>query len=260
MSTNTKQKNASALARQISELQAENEHLKQENRLIMEVLVLAGYEWRNQLTLLTLAGDKLKRGGPGRLTTAQASAVERIWDGIAAMRRIATNYLSFARVEDAIFKIQPAFINVKRDILLPVRALYADLLIRHKQKCAIETGRKDILIWADPSLLMSVWENLLNIAIGYGRPGSQIVMSVVERGAEDEFAVRCSGTSISQEYLDELLGSYMSDAKHITDASSDAGLYLAWKIVKAHGGHLWADAQPGKWLSFNFTLPKHRAT
>ena len=248
------------LARQISELQAENKHLKQENQLIMEVLVLAGYEWRNQLTLLTLAGEKLKRESSNRLTTHQALAVERIWDGITAMRRVANNYFNFAQVGSADFEIEPAFIDVKRDILLPICAVYEDLLARHDQTCGIETGKDALLVWADHRLLMSACENLLSSAIRYGKQGSRIVMSVVERGTEDEFAIRCNETGVSTEYIDGLLGSFVSDAKRMADGTSDVGLYLAWKIIEAHRGRLWADVQPGQWISFNFTLPKHRAT
>jgi signal transduction histidine kinase len=80
---------------------------------------------------------------------------------------------------------------------------------------------------------------------------------VRERGRADELSVWNSGPGLSRERLETLFDEPFIHLKTPgTSSNLGIGLYLARKIVEAHGGRLWAESAAGAWVNFIFTLPK----
>ena len=86
-----------------------------------------------------------------------------------------------------------------------------------------------------------------------------IIFTIMERGNVDEFSVWNSGQRLNSKCLESLGECLTYDTEDVTRRNAEIGLYLASKIVQAHGGSLWAEAQGHTGMNFIFTLPKREA-
>jgi signal transduction histidine kinase len=238
---------------QVRELLAENEHLKQSKRAILDALAFVCHEWRNQITQLRVTADKLRHGCDGLLTSEQELSLQCIHQGLITMQNIADNYLTLARLEEGMLTVQPTFVDLEREIFEPIQFIYADLLDETGQKCVVKLNSSNTLVWAECVLLRIVFDNLLGNAIKNGEQGSTIILSFSERGTEHEFSVWNSGPGIESERLESIFS--MSGHPMNEEGDSSTSLYLVRKIIEAHGGRVWAESQPGAWANIIFTLP-----
>jgi signal transduction histidine kinase len=107
-----------------------------------------------------------------------------------------------------------------------------------------------MLVWADRGLLNAIIDNLITYAVKQGDSRGKILIKMAERGTEDEITFWYNGQTSNSEDLETLFEcpSNTNDTRF--------SLYVARKMVSAHGGRMWADSRPGTWVCFTFTLPK----
>lgn len=109
----------------------------------------------------------------------------------------------------------------------------------------------------DTVLLGQVWANLLANAVKYtrGRAPAIIEVSAEVSDAETIYRVRDNGVGFDMQYAGKLFGVF--ERLHLTSEfeGTGVGLALVDRIVKRHGGRVWAHASPGNGATFWFALP-----
>lgn len=241
----------------LAELETENRELKQLTQQFQDALTFTGYEWRAQITHLLVASNRLVAKAANALNTEQTTAIERIRQSAAAMRRIAHNYIDLAKLDDPTFALKPTVVNVVRDIIKPLQFIHADTTTKRRQACRIQMDRLEHpLIWADHDLLISAYDNLFSSAIKYGEEGGSIIFGIADRGIEYELSIMATGAGIPPAHLERVFDYFTFAAQGPIEESDGLGLYLASKVIKAHGGRIWAENHHvGAWFKFVFTLP-----
>lgn len=228
--------------------------LRQQDQYIWDVLMLAGGECRDRLNRLVTASEEILRIAGNRAETK--TAMKSVRQNAVSMRCVVNNYLNLARLGNHQLTVHPTLIDPVRDILEPVLAGYADLLKEHRQTYQIKSNRPGLLVWADRTLLVNVYDNLIHNALEFGDQGGNIILTIMERGNVDECSIWNSGQGLNSKCL-ESLGEHLTyNAEDVARRNAEIGLYLTRKIIEAHGGSLWAEAQPNAWMNFTFTLPK----
>ena len=112
-----------------------------------------------------------------------------------------------------------------------------------------------LTVRADVDRLARVFQNLLDNAFKYNRPGGTVLVEARAEGREAVVLVRDTGRGIPAEDLDKIFSRfYRSRAtKHIH--GTGLGLSIVKSIVELHGGRIWAESAAGKGSDFRFTLP-----
>lgn len=241
--------------RRFNDMSAQLNQLQQQTRRYHDALIFAGHEWSNQVTRLAMMTELLLHGADGPLTDQQRASIETIRAMVFGLERTARNYLDMAQVENDNFVVHPVLLNPVADVLQPLLQVLAHDLHARQQTYTIRTSLPDMLIWADPQLLTSVYENLISNAIKYGGIGGQIIVSINQRGTMDELSVWNSGPGILPKDLETIFDRFSRGSEPPKEKGHGIGLYLARRIIEAHGGHLWAESQAGAWANFVFTLP-----
>jgi PAS domain S-box-containing protein len=108
----------------------------------------------------------------------------------------------------------------------------------------------------DPGLMKQVFQNLLSNAVKFTRPRPR---AVVEVGQKEEHGnsvvfVRDNGVGFSMKYADKLFGVFQRLHRPEDFEGTGVGLATVQRIVKKHGGRIWAEAELDKGATFFFTL------
>ena len=108
---------------------------------------------------------------------------------------------------------------------------------------------------ADARLLRIVFENLLGNAWKFTRKNesSRIEVGMLEDGTQT-FFVRDNGAGFDMAYASKLFGAFQRLHRASEFPGTGVGLATVQRIVRRHGGHVWADAKPDEGATFFFTL------
>ena len=108
----------------------------------------------------------------------------------------------------------------------------------------------------DPTLLRLVLENLLGNAWKYSArcARTRISLTQVPHGNDTAFAVRDNGTGFDMRSADRLFGLFQRLHSASEFPGHGVGLASVRRIVRRHGGEIWAEAEAGRGAVFYFTL------
>jgi two-component system phosphate regulon sensor histidine kinase PhoR len=85
--------------------------------------------------------------------------------------------------------------------------------------------------------------------------GGEIALSAAPNGRGARFEVRDTGVGISPEDLPRIFERFFKADRARHSQGTGLGLAIAKHIVQAHGGQIWAEANPGGGTVIRFTLP-----
>ncbi len=114
----------------------------------------------------------------------------------------------------------------------------------------------DMHVYGDAPLLRSLLQNLIGNAWKYSARKPTVHIEVTCRYIADErvFCVRDEGAGFDMRYAGRLFGAFQRLHSGKDFEGTGIGLATVERIVRRHGGRIWAEAKPGIGASFYFTL------
>ncbi len=115
----------------------------------------------------------------------------------------------------------------------------------------------EIVVTGDARLLRLLLESLLGNAWKFTSKSAHAEIEFC-RGVDDGAAALCirdNGVGFDQKYADRLFRPFQRLHAESEFAGTGMGLATAQRIIHAHGGRIWAQAQRGAGACFFFTLP-----
>jgi signal transduction histidine kinase len=114
----------------------------------------------------------------------------------------------------------------------------------------------DVLVEGDPRLLLIVLENLLGNAWKFTSKHSQarIDFGVANENGETIYYVRDDGAGFDMAYVGKLFGAFQRVHQAHEFQGTGIGLATVGRIVRRHGGRVWAEGEIEKGATFCFTL------
>jgi signal transduction histidine kinase/DNA-binding response OmpR family regulator len=111
--------------------------------------------------------------------------------------------------------------------------------------------------WADRDRIAEVLENLLSNAVKYSPAGGAVQLRVCSEREIVTVRIEDPGIGIAAQDMERLFKPFSRVRNRQTAdiEGTGLGLYICERIVKAHGGRLWAESQPGSGSCFAFSLP-----
>lgn len=163
-------------------------------------------------------------------------------------------------IEDmlALFRISASPPQRKRTDLGQMAREILDQLARNEPERSVEWSiTLPLEAEGDPGLLRAVLENLLGNAWKYT---SKQNAACIEFGTDrDEagrtaYVVRDNGAGFDMKYADRLFKPFHRLHREVDFPGTGVGLATVQKIIRRHGGRIWAESSPGEGASFFFTL------
>ena len=111
---------------------------------------------------------------------------------------------------------------------------------------------------ADPNLMRIALENLLGNAWKFTarNPAARIEFGARAEGAEEVYFVRDNGAGFDMAYADKLFGAFQRLHGAEEYEGTGIGLTIVQRIIRRHGGQIWAEGAPGRGATFSFTLKR----
>ncbi len=114
-------------------------------------------------------------------------------------------------------------------------------------------------IYADREKLVIVLNNLLGNALKFTPDGGKILLSAKEMDDSIEVRVKDTGVGIEKDKLVNIFDKFyqVDSSSRRKTGGSGLGLSIAYGIVRAHGGKIYVESEPGKGSTFFFRLEKY---
>jgi len=108
----------------------------------------------------------------------------------------------------------------------------------------------------DAGLLKLVFSNLLSNAVKFTRKQPIAVIEIGARmtGGVATIFVRDNGVGFDPRYADKLFGVFQRLHRHEDFEGTGVGLATVQRIIRRHGGEIWAESQVNSGTTFSFTL------
>jgi hypothetical protein len=176
--------------------------------------------------------------------------IERIREGTQKMGRMIDDLLNLARLDRRSMAMQ----------MTPLNSLVENVLRDLESET---TGRE--IDWrigslpsvdCDPGLMQQVFANLLSNAVKYTRRCERAVIEIDQSTVEGQLVifVRDNGAGFNPKYADKLFGVFQRLHNDQEFEGTGVGLATVQRIVRKHGGRIWAEAEIDKRATFYFTL------
>ena len=119
----------------------------------------------------------------------------------------------------------------------------------------IQTG---VTTTADRKLLVTVVENLMDNAWKYtaNTPMPRIEFFTEQQGQNSIYCLRDNGAGFDMEFADNLFAPFQRLHRQDEFPGIGIGLATVQRIIKRHGGEIWATSEPRKGARFCFTLER----
>ena len=200
------------------------------------------------LALLEDHGARLDEEGRAYLTRVRTAAQD--------MAELIDDLLTLSRVTRAEMRQQPVDLSERANAIID-RLRTIDV---HRQvKIVIQP---DLRAFGDPGLLGVVLENLLGNAWKFTRKRTEALIELGSLGKEGKnvFFVRDNGAGFDMTYAGRLFGVFQRLHHASEFEGTGIGVATVQRIVKRHGGRIWAEGEIDRGATFYFTLADEETT
>lgn len=219
-----------------------------------EFLGMVSHDLRNELSGIALSvGQILKSVGDdeaGRKVFRSATNIQRI---NLRMSRLIGDLLDVVSIDVGKFTVVPEDHDVSR-IVDDIIESFAPIASAKGISLTVRGIDESLVARFDHQRIQQVLGNLLTNALKYTSERGRVAVSAERKGDEVWFSVADSGSGIEAERLETIFDRFSRGA-HPDRKGLGLGLYIARRIVEAHGGRIWAESEPGRGSTFYFTLP-----
>jgi len=203
----------------------------------------------NSLQIAGYSNVLVQDHGP-RLDAEALRYLEKVQDGARKMGRLVDDLLSLSKIG-------------RQELLLqatPLNSLLRQAVEELRPECSgrkVEWQIDDLFTTdCDPGLMKQVFVNLLSNAVKYTGKRERAVIQVGQMMQDHQrvIFVRDNGAGFEMQYVGKLFGVFQRLHKARDFEGTGVGLAIVQRIIRKHGGRIWAEAELDQGATFFFTL------
>ena len=221
-----------------------------------DFISIVSHELRTPLTAIKGFLSMTLKHDFGSLNEKQFHYLSRVYQSNQRMIDLVEDLMDATYIESGkiTLSIAPvALDNVVANVISEVAAKGAasQILIKVRRRQRLP------LVLADETRLHQIILNLIDNAIKYSMPGTEIQISFRVQGDELITTITDHGVGIGKSQIERLFTKFgrIFNPLSVQAGGTGLGLYIVKNLVESHDGRIWVTSQEGKGSKFNFSLP-----
>lgn len=237
-------------------LQESSNNLARSNQELQDFAYVASHDLQEPLRKIQAFGDILENEFAESLG-AGSEYLARMRSAASRMSLLIEDLLAFSRVST---RERP---KVAVNLNSIVREVTNDLESRIDQTQGQIDARPLPTVWADPTHMRQLFQNLIGNALKFHRPGVPPVVKIHVAASADSkkmhtIFVEDNGIGFDEKYLDRIFSVFQRLHGRDSYGGTGIGLAVCRKIAERYGGTITATSQKDKGSKFIFSLPVKR--
>ena len=186
----------------------------------------------------------------GKLDEAANKYIEYASEGALRMQHLIQDLLAFSRVGRV--GVTCEFVDCNAVLKDASQALTAAI----QESGTVVTYGALPTVWADPTLLAQVFQNLIGNAIKFRKEAPPEIKILAETSGPDWlFSVSDNGIGIAPEHAEKIFVVFQRLHTRTEYPGNGIGLSICKKIIQHFGGRIWVEQQGEQGSAFKFTIP-----
>jgi signal transduction histidine kinase len=212
-----------------------------------ELVAAVSHDLRSPLAAIQLRAEAFMHNSQNDKLTSQLRSIRQ---AASNMERIIRELLDTASLEAGRLELELALVPIGR-LLTSACEIASPLITRRSLKLDCDIGWLPE-VRCDSERLTRVLVNLLDNAAKFTDEGT-ITIRAEARAGEVLVSVTDTGCGISSEAMPHIFDRFFTTTRA---GGTGLGLYMAKRIVEAHGGRIWVTSEVGQGSTFWFTIPQ----
>jgi PAS domain S-box-containing protein len=235
------------------ELAAQNERLRELDRLKDEFVALVSHELRTPLT--SIRGYLELLVDDTSVTLEQAHFLDTIDRNAQRLQRVVGDLLFCAQVEAGKVTLEHDIVDVNSIVEESVRAVLPSARAKEIE-LRVELGELP-QVSGDRARLAQVLDNFVSNALKFTPAHGSVTLATTRHGDDIEVAITDTGIGIRADELPQLFQRFFRTERATTDAfpGTGLGLAIAHAIVQGHGGRIGVESDEDVGTTFRVFLP-----
>jgi len=215
-----------------------------------EFLAVVSHDMKSPLHAIRLSVGLLLRKAPPDDLRGYIGVIDR---SSQRMDRLVRDLLDVRAIEAGRLRVEPRPHDAIELVAEAVQGAQASAAEK-SQVLRAETRTDGVRVLCDRERILQVLSNLIDNAIKFTPKRGAVVVRAGRVGDAVLFWVTDTGAGVGQEQLPHIFDRYWQ-ARAAARQGSGLGLFIAKRIVEAHGGRIWAESVLGSGSTFHFTVP-----
>lgn len=221
-----------------------------------EFLSMASHQLRTPLTSIKGYLSMVLEGDIGKVTPSQRQVLEEAFMSSERMVHLIHDFLNVSRLQTGKFMLEKVDNDLAKIVQEEVDALRGVAKARDVT-IVCKGARRSIPMSIDDTKLRQVLINYIDNALYYSPSGSTVTVTLKESSSRVELQVTDTGIGVPKSEQAQLFEKFYraSNARKHRPDGTGVGLYLAKKVITAHGGDISFSSRENKGSTFGFWLP-----
>lgn len=244
------------IAEATAQLRQTNSKLKKLDEIKDEFISMASHQLRTPLTSVKGYISMVLEGDAGPVAPQQKQLLEEAFTSAQRMVYLIGDFLNVSRLQTGKFIIEWKPTNLAMVVKEEVDQL-RETAARHRIKLVYAPPSSFPTLLLDENKMRQVIMNFIDNAIFYTRPGGDVTVTLLTTATQVRLEVKDSGIGVPEAERHKLFSKFFraENARKVRPDGTGIGLFMAKKVVAAHGGSIVFESQEGKGSTFGFTLP-----
>jgi NtrC-family two-component system sensor histidine kinase KinB len=227
--------------------------LRELERLKSEFVMAASHELRTPLTSLGMSIDLLIEHAARYLPDREKELLHAAHDEVHRMKVMVHDLLDLSKIEAGRIDLEFEKIAVAT-LFEHVQDIFKGQVGMKQVELLVDNVEQLPPVVADTNKIVWVLSNLVSNALRYVDEGGRIQLAARKIDSHVHISVRDDGIGIPAEYQSRIFQKFVRVNKK-ESGRTGLGLAICKEIVRAHGGTIRVESDPGRGSTFTFTVP-----